>query len=140
MHQCYIKLLQEHVPVTAYRNGLFYIILPPVGLTSRTSIPAIVMQGGTFGPMQCSNSIDDIGKKCISRQEHLYAYKKQVKITPLAMVDDLLAVAPCGIESVAVNVFINLQIEMKKLEFHTPDVNGKRMQILFVFWLDVINI
>ena len=61
----------------------------------------------------------------IVEQEHLYTYKKQVKITPLAMVDDLLAVAPCGIESVAVNVFINLQIEMKKLEFHTPDVNGK---------------
>ena len=27
MHRCSIKLLQEHVPVTAYRNGLFYIIL-----------------------------------------------------------------------------------------------------------------
>ena len=75
--------------------------------------------------MQCSNSIDSIGKKCICRQEHLYTYKKPVKITPLAMVDDLLAVAPCGMESMAVNVFINSQIEMKKLEFHTPDVNGK---------------
>jgi hypothetical protein len=30
----------------------------PVGLTSRTSIPTIVMQGWTFGPMQCPNSID----------------------------------------------------------------------------------
>ena len=97
----------------------------PVGLTKRKSIPTIVMQGGTFGPMQCSNSIDSIGKKCITRQEHLYSYKKIVKITPLAMVDDLLAVAPCGMESMAVNVFINSQIEMKKLEFHTPDVNGK---------------
>ena len=41
------------------------------------------------------------------------------------MVDDLLAVAPSGMESVAVNVFINSQIEMKKFEFHTLDVNGK---------------
>ena len=41
------------------------------------------------------------------------------------MVDDLLAVAPCNIKSVSVNVFINTQIEMKKLEFHTPDINGK---------------
>ena len=57
----------------------------PVGLTDRKSIPTIVMQGGTFGPMQCSNSIDSIGKKCISRQEHLYTYKKLVKVTPLAM-------------------------------------------------------
>ena len=97
----------------------------PVGLTQRESIPTIVMQGGTFGPMQCSNSIDSIGKKCISRQEHLYSYKNLVKVTPLAMVDDLLAVAPCGIDSLAVNVFINTQIEMKKLKFHTPDANGK---------------
>ena len=28
-------------------------------------------------------------------------------------------------ESLSFNVFINTQIEMKKLEFHTPDKNGK---------------
>ena len=75
--------------------------------------------------MQCSNSIDSIGKKCISRQEHLFTYKNLVKITPLAMVDDLLVIAPCSIESLSANVFINTQIEMKKLKFHTPDINGK---------------
>ena len=75
--------------------------------------------------MQCSNSIDSIGKKCIRRREHLFSYKKLVDITPLAMVDDLLAVAPCNIKSVSVNVFINTQIEMKKLKFHTKDKNGK---------------
>ena len=41
------------------------------------------------------------------------------------MVDDLLAVQHCNIESVSINSFINIQIEMKKLEFHTPDKNGK---------------
>ena len=97
----------------------------PVGLTNRVNLPTIVMQGGTFGPMQCSNSIDKIGKKCMERKEHLFTYKKLVKVTPLAMVDDLLAVAPCNINSVSVNVFINTQIEMKKLKFHTPDRNGK---------------
>ena len=55
----------------------------------------------------------------------MFLYKKIVNITPLAMVDDLLAVSHCNINSVAVNVFINTQIEMKKLEFHTPDLNGK---------------
>ena len=92
----------------------------PVGLTKRVNLPNIVMQGGTFGPMQCSNSIDSIGKKCISRQEHLFTYKNLVKITPLAMVDDLLVITPCSIESLSANVFVNTQIEMKKLEFHTP--------------------
>ena len=52
----------------------------PVGLTSRVNLPAIVMQGGTFGPMQCSNSIDSLGKKCISRQEHLYKVGKNHSI------------------------------------------------------------
>ena len=32
MHQCYIKLLQEYVLITAYQNGLFYIILRPASI------------------------------------------------------------------------------------------------------------
>ena len=44
---------------------------------------------------------------------------------PLAMVDDLLAVAKCGTESTNVNTFINAEIEMKKLKFHVPDSNGR---------------
>ena len=55
----------------------------------------------------------------------MYIYKKQVEILPLAMVDDLLGVAECGHDSLAMNTFINTQIEMKKLQFHTPDDNGK---------------
>ena len=41
------------------------------------------------------------------------------------MVDDLLGIAPCGLESLALNTFINVQIEMKKLRFHTPGLDGK---------------
>ena len=44
----------------------------PVGITDRINLPTIVMQGGTFGPMQCSNSFDSLGKKCTSRQEYLF--------------------------------------------------------------------
>ena len=44
---------------------------------------------------------------------------------PLSMVDDLLAVAPCNQRSLALNTFINAQIELKKLKFHTPDAKGK---------------
>ena len=47
-------------------------IKTPVGMTDRVNLPTIVMQGGTFGPMQCSNSIDIVGQKCMSRQEHLF--------------------------------------------------------------------
>ena len=96
-----------------------------VGLSKRVNIEKIVTQGGVFGPLQCSNSIDTIGKKCFNTGEHLYSYKKLVSIMPLSMVDDLLAIAPCNQSSVAVNAYINAQIEVKKLKFHTPDKNGK---------------
>ena len=41
------------------------------------------------------------------------------------MVDDLLGIASCGSESMELNTFINVQIEMKKLRFHTPGPDGK---------------
>ena len=50
----------------------------------------------------------------------LYKYKGLVNIIPLAMVNDLLGIAPCGIKSIELNTLINTQIEMKRLRFHTP--------------------
>ena len=81
-----------------------------VGLTSRVNIPKIVTQGGVFGPLQCSNSIDTIGKKCYNSGEHLYLYKKMVPVMPLSMVDDILAIAPCNQKSLVVNTFITTKI------------------------------
>ena len=97
----------------------------PFGLTKRVSIKNVVMQGGKWGPVKCSNSIDQIGKKCLNRRECLYKYNGEVYIPPLAMVDDLLAVAKCGSESLDMNIKINCEIDMKKLRLHTPDINGK---------------
>ena len=34
-----------------------------VGQTARVDIPNIVQQGGGWGPMECSNSVDKLGKK-----------------------------------------------------------------------------
>ena len=47
----------------------------PVGQTKRVNIPEIVQQGGAWGPMECSVSIDKLGKLCSERGEHLYKYK-----------------------------------------------------------------
>ena len=96
-----------------------------VGQTDRVEIPRIVMQGGTWGPIKCSNSIDTIGKKCYDRGQHLYLYKKRVSILPLGMVDDLIGVSRCGHRSVALNTYLTTQIELKKLSFHVPDTKGK---------------
>ena len=78
-----------------------------------------------YGPMQCSNSVDKIGKMCKERGIHQYKYKQAVRLLPLACVDDLLGFAWCGNASIALNTFINTHIEMKKLRFHTPDITGK---------------
>ena len=96
-----------------------------VGLTKKTNMPNIVQQGGIWGPLLCSNSIDKIGKKCKARNEHIYTYKKTAKISPLAFIDDLSGIARCGIESVALNTFLTTQIDLKKLKFLTVDQEGK---------------
>ena len=83
-----------------------------VGLTRRINLPHIVQQGGTWGPLLCSNSIDKIGKK-------------STKVLPLALIDDLNGISRCGIESVALNTFLTTHIELKKLKLHTADKNGK---------------
>ena len=88
-------------------------------------MPDIVQQGGTWGPMLCSNTVDTLGRKCIERNEHCYLYKNTAKILPLAFVDDLNGIAKCGLESKSMNRFLVTQIEMKKLRFHTADKNGK---------------
>ena len=41
------------------------------------------------------------------------------------MVDDLMAVSKCGLQSISLNTFLTTQIEMKKLKFHIPDKDGK---------------
>ena len=53
-----------------------------LGLTKRVNMPNIVQQGGTWGPLLCSNSIDKIGKKCFERNEHVYLYKKKTRFYP----------------------------------------------------------
>ena len=67
-----------------------------VGQTARIEVPRIVQQGGGWGPMQCSNSIDTIGKRCRDRGIHFYLYKHMVRVVPLSMVDDILGIGKCG--------------------------------------------
>ena len=96
-----------------------------VGLTDRVDIPLVVMQGGTWGPIKCSNSIDKIGKKCHDNGKHSYLYKNRVRILPLGMVDDIIAISNCGYKAVELNSYITAQCEMKKLRFHVPNETGK---------------
>ena len=51
-----------------------------VGLTDRVNVSRIVTQGGVFGSLMCSNSIDTLGMKCFNYGENLFLYKKMVLI------------------------------------------------------------
>ena len=99
-------------------------IKTPVGLTDRINITDIVQQGGTWGPVTCSNTIDKVGKDAKKDEELLYQYKDVVEVMPLSMVDDLLAVSECGEKAVILNAYINSKVEMKKLSFHTTNDKG----------------
>ena len=96
-----------------------------VGQTERFSVNRIVQQGGGWGPMECSNTVDTLGKRCRDRGIHTFLYKNVVRVLPLAMVDDILGIQDCGVKSITLNTFINTHIEMKKLRFHTPNTTGK---------------
>ena len=105
-----------------YQNNVKNLvsIKTPFGLTDRTEINRIVTQGGVWGPIQCSNQIDMIGKECLERNIHLFTYKNTVKVMPLAMIDDVLGFTLCGIESTKLNAFVNCKTEMFKLYFSNP--------------------
>ena len=75
------------------------------------------MQVEVTGPGQCSNQIDTFGKECLQESKLLYSYKDGLGVPPLAMVDDVLAVSRCGVESVEMNAFLNQKTRMKKLQF-----------------------
>ena len=44
----------------------------PVGQTDRVNMPQIVQQGGGWGPMECSISIDKLGRICSQIRQYLY--------------------------------------------------------------------
>ena len=94
------------------------------GQTERINMPEIVAQGGTWGPMMCSNSIDKVGK-FFKEDDQYFLYKNLVRVIPLACVDDLLSVSKCGFESVKMNCSMNTLIELKKLEFHIQETGKK---------------
>ena len=89
----------------------------PFGLTERKQIEKVVMQGEVYGHLCCSVQLDTFGNECMQKNKFLYQYKESVGIPPLSMVDDLVLISRCGIESVLMNGFINCKTNQKKLQY-----------------------
>ena len=92
----------------------------PVGNTDTFEVNNIIMQGGIYSPISCSCQVDGIGKEFVKSGTCLYQYKECVNITALSMIDDLLTVAKCGIDSVVMNAVINTKIMLNKLILSQP--------------------
>ena len=121
-----MKTRDDKISLIYEMNKQNYVaVKTALGLTDRILLPKLVMQGGKWGPLKCSNTMDKIGKNCFKTGKHLYTYKQKVKVMPLAMIDDLIAINPCGPESLSLNLMINSKIEAKKLRCHVPDSTGK---------------
>ena len=85
-------------------------------VTDRVELNEIEMQGTVPAPLKCSIQMDTLGKECIESGECLFKYKECVDIPPLAMIDDILAVSECSVESVKLNAIIQSKVAHKNLE------------------------
>ena len=85
-------------------------------VTDRVQLNEIEMQGTVPAPLKCSIQMDTLGKECLESGECLYKYKECVNIPPLAMIDDVLAVSECSVESVKLNATIQSKVANKNLE------------------------
>ena len=86
------------------------------GISDRQSIQNIIMQGGVFGSIMCTTSMDKLAKEVYSRPELLYKYKGVADVPPLLMVDDILTISKCSPTASALNSTVNSFIESKKLK------------------------
>ena len=106
----------------------------PDGLTERTIINNIVLQGDVFGPMECSVQVDTFGNECLEESKYLYTYKGKVGIPHLSMVDDLLCISECGIDSVILNSYIKTKTNIKNYNLELKNVTSYMLErkLLFV--------
>ena len=108
----------------------------PVGLTDPVRVEKILTQGGSLGPRLCSvqvddigrdimeevekvyNNQDDVGKDIQQEVEHIYWYKDEVGVPPLGLIDDVLDISECGVDSVIDNAYIVARFDMDKLQLN----------------------
>ena len=62
-------------------------------ITNRITLDKLEMQGTVPAPLKASVQLDTLGKECIEAGEGLFKYKDCVNITPLIMIDDVLAIS-----------------------------------------------
>ena len=87
----------------------------PCGETEEFTLSQLVLQGSVFGPIKCSVQMDTLGRDCLAEDKGLYKYKGMISVPPLALIDDVLCVSKCDVDSIEVNAIVNSKVESKKL-------------------------
>ena len=95
-------------------------IKTPLGHTERRPVDReIITQGDSLGPILASSTVDSFGKECFEKEKHLFWYRNKTPVSPLAMLDDVLALSSCGPESTQIQDFLNIKSGCKKLQYST---------------------
>ena len=79
------------------------------------------MQGSVWGGgLKCTTQMYNLNKIMISKEELTYKYRgdQNIPIGVLGMVDDMLAIAECGVRSVEKNAVVNSFMETQRLRMH----------------------
>ena len=92
------------------------------GLTKRTNISNIIMQGTVSGGLMFTTSIDKLTQLVYRTKDLLYMYKG-VEVPPLGMVDDILTISTCSLQAIAMNATVNSFIDSKKLQLKSKKCN-----------------
>ena len=84
--------------------------------TERKTLNNIEMQGTVITSIKCSAQIDTLGKECLATGDGLFKYKGCLSVPRFALVDDVLTVSECGVDSIKLNAIVNSKMATKKLE------------------------
>ena len=88
------------------------------GLCEKFLVYEVEMQGSVLAPLRCSLQVDSLGKQFMVDKEmnsQVYKYKNCVSIPPLGMIDDIIAITNCGVNSVKINAAVQSKIDTKRL-------------------------
>ena len=103
------------------RNNISVVL--PEGRTEVSEVSDSILQGETLAPILCSSHVDSIGKECMEEDKFLYMYRGSVKVPPLTLIDDSIAVAKCGFESIELNEYLNFKSNVKRLQYSESKCN-----------------
>ena len=88
------------------------------GVSERKDIQNVIMQGTVWAGMQCTATMDKLGKIVYQNPDIAYKYRGKVVVPPLEMVDDVLTVSKCGVTSITMNSLVNSFMSSKKLQLN----------------------